>query len=237
MSATRRSHRGRHRRSSSDALDRLGRRVVPPALRRSLSEPAASDIRRLGQPLRRARTRRFRPRLAADIEVRIFRLRWGNDYAMVANPRRLIHFQLEVWEAQLTAAYGRHADRRRTDRRAPRGDGRLGRGRGDGPRHVPAGEGFLEPQTVDAVEVLADALRPRPSLTDRVMTFVKTLSSTGKAQTGMCGGGTAHVLYPLFTRAGVVLTAVFALGGFVAFLVANARRQYSIGHVTRRSTP
>ena len=37
------------------------------------------------------------------------------------------------------------------------------------------GEGFLEPQTVDAVGVLADALRPRPSLTDRVMTFVKTL--------------------------------------------------------------
>ena len=36
-----------------------------------------------------------------DVEIAIFRLRWGNDYAMIANPRRLIHFQLEVWEAEL----------------------------------------------------------------------------------------------------------------------------------------
>src|SRR5207244_2166534 len=28
----------------------------------------------------------FRPKLASDVEVKIFRLRWGNDYAMVANP-------------------------------------------------------------------------------------------------------------------------------------------------------
>ena len=30
----------------------------------------------------------LRPKLADDIEVKEFHLRWGNDYAMVANPAR-----------------------------------------------------------------------------------------------------------------------------------------------------
>jgi CRP-like cAMP-binding protein len=43
----------------------------------------------------------FKPKLADDVEIRIFRLRWGNDYAMAANPRDLLHLTLEVWEAEL----------------------------------------------------------------------------------------------------------------------------------------
>ncbi len=43
----------------------------------------------------------FRPQLASDVEVKVFKLRWGNDYAMVANPRDLVHYRLEPWEADL----------------------------------------------------------------------------------------------------------------------------------------
>jgi hypothetical protein len=43
----------------------------------------------------------FRPKLAADVEIRTFRMRWGNDYAMAYNPRSFIHNHLEVWEAEL----------------------------------------------------------------------------------------------------------------------------------------
>jgi hypothetical protein len=43
----------------------------------------------------------FRPQLAPDIEVREFKLRWGNDYAMIANPRDLLHYKLEPGEIEL----------------------------------------------------------------------------------------------------------------------------------------
>jgi CRP-like cAMP-binding protein/Zn-dependent protease len=43
----------------------------------------------------------FRPQLAPDIEVREFKLKWGNDYAMIANPRDLLHYKLEPGEMEL----------------------------------------------------------------------------------------------------------------------------------------
>ncbi len=39
--------------------------------------------------------------LRDDVEVKVFKLRWGNDYAMVANPTDLVHYQLSVDEAEL----------------------------------------------------------------------------------------------------------------------------------------
>lgn len=41
------------------------------------------------------------PRLQDGCEVKIFRLRWGNDYAMLARDDRELHYRLEVWEAEL----------------------------------------------------------------------------------------------------------------------------------------
>ena len=42
-----------------------------------------------------------RPKLADDIEVRRFKTRWGMEYAMIANPRDLVHFKLDPSELQL----------------------------------------------------------------------------------------------------------------------------------------
>ena len=42
-----------------------------------------------------------RPRMRDGCEVKIFRLRWGNDYAMLARDDRELHYRLEVWEAEL----------------------------------------------------------------------------------------------------------------------------------------
>jgi hypothetical protein len=42
----------------------------------------------------------YRPRLADDIEIKEFRLRWGNDYVMLANPRDLIHYRLDPGELE-----------------------------------------------------------------------------------------------------------------------------------------
>ena len=43
----------------------------------------------------------FRPTLRPDAEIAVFRLRWGDDYAMACGPDRIRHFQLEIWEAEL----------------------------------------------------------------------------------------------------------------------------------------
>jgi CRP-like cAMP-binding protein len=45
----------------------------------------------------------FRPRLSPEVEVRRFHLRWGNDYAMAANVRDLLHYRLTPDEADVLA--------------------------------------------------------------------------------------------------------------------------------------
>jgi CRP-like cAMP-binding protein/Zn-dependent protease len=210
------------------ALGPAGAAIVPAALRSALATPAA-DIDVWDSLSQKVELTGFRPTLAGDVEVRIFRLRWGNDYAMIANPRRLIHFQLEIWEAEL----------------AQRMDGTMTVGELvvehlEGTGDLDAGavtdlvtflrkEGFLEPHTVDVPAVLAEALLPRPSLQDRVLAFAKTLRLDWEGADRHVRWWYRSLLHPLFSRPGVVLTAVMAVSGVVAFLVAQAGGRYSIG--------
>jgi CRP-like cAMP-binding protein/Zn-dependent protease len=212
----------------AEALGRRGAAFVPAALRSSLSAPESETNvwATLGQTLDLTESK---PRLAGDIELRIFRLRWGNDYAMVANPRRLIHFQLEVWEAELA---------KRMDGTLTVGELILEHLEGSGDLDAGAvtdlvtflrREGFLDPLTVDVPAALADALRPSPSSTDRLVTFAKTLRLDWLGADRHVRWWYRSLLHPLFTPVGIVLTAVIAISGFVAFLVANAQGRYSIG--------
>jgi putative peptide zinc metalloprotease protein len=41
------------------------------------------------------------PRVADGGEVKVFRMRWGNDYAIAARPDHAMHLQLQPWEAEL----------------------------------------------------------------------------------------------------------------------------------------
>jgi CRP-like cAMP-binding protein/Zn-dependent protease len=210
------------------ALDRPGSPVVPTALAVALAQPTAGvDI--WGSLARTLDLTELRPRLAADVEVRVFRLRWGNDYAMIANPRRLIHFQLEVWEAELA---------RRMDGTLTVGELIVDHLEGTGDLDAGAvtdlvtflrREGFLEPLTADVTAALADAIRPRPSVGDRVLTFLKTLRLDWMGADRHVRWWYRTLLHPLFSRIGVIVTAVMALSGFIAFLMVNGRGRYSIG--------
>ena len=75
------------------------RQVVDEAIARSGAASGTQDV--YEQILDRVDLSRFRPLLAPDIEVKRFALRWGNDYVMVANPRAMIYYRLEPWEADL----------------------------------------------------------------------------------------------------------------------------------------
>ena len=43
----------------------------------------------------------FRPKLAAGTEWKVFHLPWGDDYAMVANPLRTVHYRLPPSDVEL----------------------------------------------------------------------------------------------------------------------------------------
>ena len=43
----------------------------------------------------------FAPKLADDVEIKEFHLRWGNDYAIIANLRDLVYYRLEPNEVEL----------------------------------------------------------------------------------------------------------------------------------------
>ena len=64
---------------------------------------------------------------------------------------------------------------------------------------------------------------------DRVTKFLKTLRLDWTGADRHVRWWYRTLLHPLFTRTGLIMTAIFALGGFIAFLVANAQSQFSIG--------
>jgi CRP-like cAMP-binding protein/Zn-dependent protease len=210
------------------ALKGAGAPVVPKALATAVSAtPGSVDV--WASLARGLDLSGFRPRLADDVELRIFRLRWGNDYAMVANPRRLIHFQLEVWEAELA---------QKMDGSRTVGEIVVEHLEGTGDLDANAvtdlvtflrREGFLDPQTIDVTALVADALQSTPSLADRFLNFARTLRLDWTGADRHVRWWYRTLLRPFFSRWGAIVTTILAVGGFVAFLVAQGSGRYSIG--------
>jgi CRP-like cAMP-binding protein/Zn-dependent protease len=203
-----------------------GPAVVPDSVARGLASP--NDGPDITAAIEHALdVAEFRPKLADDVEVKIFRLRWGNDYAMVANPRRLIHFQLAVWEAELTALM----DGDRTV-----GDIIVDRLESSGDFDATAvtdlvslllREGFLDPQPPDVPEMVSAKLHP-PRFRDRLATFVKELRIDWSGADRHVRWWYRVLLHPLFRPAGFVASGLVAIGGFVAFLSAHLSGRYGL---------
>lgn len=210
------------------ALPSGGSPLVPKALARALSADKGSvDVWATIAGVLNLSD--LRPTLADDIELRIFRLRWGNDYAMIANPRRLIHFQLEVWEAELA----QKMDGSRTvaeivvDHLENTGD--LDANAVTDLVTFLMREGFLDPQRINVPAHLADALRPKPSISDRLLAFSKTLHVEWTGADRHVRWWYRTLLRPFFSRIGAVITVILAVAGLVAFVVVQASGRHSIG--------
>jgi CRP-like cAMP-binding protein/Zn-dependent protease len=197
--------------------------VLDEVLRRGLTTPADTQRDVSDRLVHQVDPARFRPKIADGVEVRIFRLRWGNDYAMIADPGALIHYRLEVREAELLALM----DGTRTvaeivvDRLEASGD--LDASGVTALVELLRSKGFLDPRPVDVERAIERSLDPASALRMQLRRFARTLSiewmgADAFFRTWYRLGGRAF-----FTPIGVIGVAVVGVGGLAAFVDLQQR--------------
>ncbi|MGQ0671004.1 MAG: cyclic nucleotide-binding domain-containing protein [Actinomycetota bacterium] len=165
----------------------------------------------------------FRPKVAPDIEVKEFKLRWGNDYAMIANPRDLLFYRLEPGEVELLPLM----DGTRTvkeivvERFQSSGDLEMS-GVSDLVRQLNVG-GFLDRPFLDVDEAVKRAMDPVSNSRRKAREFAKTLSIDWKNADALVRWSYTHGLKWFFNRWVAAVSSLVALGGFVAFLSVQGR--------------
>jgi putative peptide zinc metalloprotease protein len=171
----------------------------------------------------------YRPQLRPDVEVKTFKLRWGNDYAMIANPTELLHYQLNVNDVPLLELMNGTRTVREivVERFQDSGDMEL-----DGVvslvRELRTGN-FLTDRYVDVRDMVKRAAHPESRARAKTREFVKTLSIEW---TG------AHRLVDWFYRRFVrfffrpvlgTAAAVVAVLGLVAFFAVYRSGRFELG--------
>jgi CRP-like cAMP-binding protein/Zn-dependent protease len=170
----------------------------------------------------------FRPRVSPDVESRIFRLRWGNDYAIVANTRRLVHYELQVHEAELLPMMD--GTRTVAELVVEQLDDTGGL---DVPtvatlvRLLHAGH-ILDPDPVDVDAALVDRLDPDPPSRRRLRAFLKTLTYEWSGADRFVRACYKAGLRLLFTPIGFVAAAAVAIAGLIAFIEVQASGTHSL---------
>jgi CRP-like cAMP-binding protein/Zn-dependent protease len=202
--------------------------VVPGALRRALADRSATEIglfARLGERLDPAAQR---PKLRDGCEVQIFRLRWGNDYAMIARSDREMHFHLEVWEAQLLPKMdGTRTVADLVVEQMEAGGGLDAESITDLVGALAQG-GFLDPVPIPTDELLAARLDPASEGRKKLRRFGKTLSIEWKGAERLVAAAYRYVLKPFFWWPVTFVTAIVTLVGFIAFLEVNSSGRFSL---------
>ena len=170
----------------------------------------------------------LRPKLADDIEVKEFHLRWGNDYAVIANPRELVYFRLELQQLELL----RLMDGERTlkeivvERFRESGDLEL-TGLVDLVLALYAGN-FLEHAYLDVDVAVDRALHPVGKARTKMRRLVKELVIEWNNAEGVVRWTYDHLLKWAFKPVGKLLTAGLFLFGVIAFALAAHSGRYSI---------
>ena len=160
----------------------------------------------------------WRPALAPDIEVKRFRLRWGNDYAMIANPRELIHYRLEPYEVELLPLMdGGHTVKQiLVERFQGSGDMELS-GLADLVEQLRTG-GFLASPYVDVAAAVRRGLDPVSTARRKARQFARSLSVDWRGAHRMVASLYRHGVRWFFTPWVAITMGLAALVGFLAFL-------------------
>ncbi len=170
----------------------------------------------------------FRPKLADDVEIKEFHVRYGEDYAIVANPRDLLHYELKPNEA----AWVRLMDGTRTVKEIlvqqleDTGELELG-GIADLVRSLHVGN-FLDRRFIDVDEAVAKAMKPVSEARKRARTFASTLTIEWKTAERPIRAAYESVLKYAFTLPAQIVMAVVVLLGLAAFLRVVSFHRFSL---------
>jgi CRP-like cAMP-binding protein/Zn-dependent protease len=160
----------------------------------------------------------FRPKLAPDIEIKDFTLRWGNDYSMVANPRELLHYKLEPNQAKLV----RMMDGTRTvselvvEAFQESGDLELS-GVADLIQSLYVGN-FFDRRFTDVEGALERAMNPASRARTKAREFSRSLSVEWKNADRFVRWLYEHGLKVVFRRSVRLAGAAVAIVGLIAFV-------------------
>ena len=168
----------------------------------------------------------WRPKLADGTEVRTFRLRWGDDHALIANPEHDSFFKLEPWEAELVGRMdgSRSVDELIVERLQEEGE--LDPGAVSGLVEMLRVEGLLEPRTIDVRSIVADRLDPASPGRRKLREFAKTLKIGWSGAEHMTQAFYRRGLRAAFHPAGVALSALVAVGGLVAIVATVTSHRF-----------
>ena len=170
----------------------------------------------------------LRPKLADDIEVKEFRLKWGNDYVIVGNPRDLIHYRFDLEDAPLLKLM----DGTRTvkeivlERFRESGDLELA-GVADMVRQLYEGN-FLEQRYLDVDAAVNHAVDPVPVRRQKAREFAKTLTIEWMGADRVVTWLYRHGLKYLFNKAVTVLAILFSIAGLVAFFAIAGDNRFDL---------
>jgi CRP-like cAMP-binding protein/Zn-dependent protease len=160
----------------------------------------------------------FRPKLAAGTEWKVFRLPWSDDYAIVANPLRTVHFRLPSTDVELFPLLDgtRSVSDLIVERLDDAGDldadaiigltGSLYEG------------GFLDQAALDTQTVLERALERSRTSFPKLRKFAKTLQIEWEGPDPALTSIYQRILRYFFKPISVIAMIVIALGGVAAFI-------------------
>ena len=170
----------------------------------------------------------YRPKLAEDIETVVQKLRWGNDYAVIANPRDQIHIQLAPPDLELLALM----DGTRTvkeivlERFEDRGTLEL--------ESVAAmvrslyEANFLTTRFQDVDAAVKESMDTASLARRKARTFGRTLSIEWNGADRLVQWLYRHGLKVFFNRWVLALTAVASVAGFAAFVDTAGSHRFSL---------
>ncbi|MGH2738919.1 MAG: cyclic nucleotide-binding domain-containing protein [Actinomycetota bacterium] len=170
----------------------------------------------------------MRPKLAGDIELREFKLPWGNDYVIIANPRDLLHYRLEPVEAELVKLMDGTRTVKDIVLRQFKGSGELDLSAvADLVEDLKAGN-FLDQPFVNTDAAVRNALEPS-GIRTRIREILSTLSIEWRGADRFVRWLYDHALKWLFRWWALIPGAVLALGGLATFVLLAMSGKFEIG--------